>query len=106
MIGSLPRNGSKGGSASGAQVRRWNFAVESSYFQKFLLTPPPNQLHLPPHPVPLEGRIRIVRDAGRGAVDAAALGVKRDGRAGSKRACERSNGALTNGALPGETFWQ
>src|SRR5882724_286991 len=33
---------------------------------------------------PTEGRIRIVRDAGRDAVDAAASGVKRDGRAGSQ----------------------
>jgi hypothetical protein len=31
---------------------------------------------------PTEGRIRIVRDAGRDAVDVAALGVKWDGRAG------------------------
>jgi hypothetical protein len=33
---------------------------------------------------PTEGRIRIVRDAGRGAVDAAASGVTRDGRVGSQ----------------------
>jgi hypothetical protein len=30
------------------------------------------------HPVPLQGRIAIVRDAGWDAVDAAASGVKRD----------------------------
>src|SRR5882757_9954473 len=34
---------------------------------------------------PTEGRIRIVRDAGRDAVDAAASGVTRDGRAGFVR---------------------
>ena len=33
---------------------------------------------------PTEGRIRIVRDAGWDAVDAAALGAQRGGRAGSK----------------------
>ena len=32
---------------------------------------------------PTEGRIAIVTDAGRDAVDAAALGAQRDGRAGS-----------------------
>jgi hypothetical protein len=47
-----------------------------SDFQKFPLTPPPNHLHNPRHPVPQKGRIRIVRDAGRGAVDAAALGAR------------------------------
>ena len=39
----------------------------------------------PIHPSPsrpTKGRIRIVRDAGRDAVDAAASGVKRGGRAG------------------------
>src|SRR5665811_2216187 len=36
-------------------------------------------LVVPPH----RGRIAIVTDAGRDAVDAAALGVRRDGRAGS-----------------------
>src|ERR1700682_3459767 len=57
---------------------------------------------------PTEGRIRIVRDAGRDAVDAAASGVKRDGRAGLglSQTRERSNGALTNGAAAyGEVVW-
>ena len=55
---------------------------------------------------PTEGRIRIVRDAGWDAVDAAALGAQRDGRAGWRKACERSNGALTNDvAAYGEVVW-
>src|SRR6267154_83309 len=45
---------------------------------------------------PTEGRIAIVTNAGWDAVDAAALGVKRDGRAGWRKARERSNGELTN----------
>jgi len=38
-------------------------------------------LAVPPH----RGRIAIVTDAGRDAVDAAALGARRDGRAGLER---------------------
>jgi hypothetical protein len=34
------------------------------------------------HPVPLRGALASVTNAGRGAVDAAASGVTRDGRAG------------------------
>ena len=49
----------------------------------------PNHLYIPRRLVPLEGRIAIVTDAGRDAVDAAALSEARDGRAGF-RACERS----------------
>jgi hypothetical protein len=37
-----------------------------------------------------QGRIAIVTDAGWDAVDAAALGVTRDGRAGWRKTCERS----------------
>ena len=48
----------------------------------------------------------IVTDAGRDAVDAAALGVKRDGRAGWRKARERSNGELTNDVVAyGEVVW-
>ena len=55
---------------------------------------------------PTEGRIRIVRDAGRDAVDAAASGVKNGGRAASQGVRERSDGALTNGAVAyGEVVW-
>ena len=45
---------------------------------------------------PTEGRLAIVTDAGRDAVDAAALGAQRGCRAGWRKACERSNGELTN----------
>ena len=48
----------------------------------------------------------IVTGAGRDAVDAAASGVTRDGRAGSLGIRERSNGAQTNGAAAyGEVVW-
>ena len=58
------------------------------------------------HPTPLEGRIAIVTDAGRDAVDAAASGAQRDGRAGWRKARERSNGELTNDvAAYGEVVW-
>jgi hypothetical protein len=54
----------------------------------------------PSHPT--EGRIAIVTDAGRDAVDAAALGARRDRRVGSFIwTCERSNGVLTNGDCSG-----
>src|ERR1700682_5653020 len=78
-----------------------------SDFPKNISVPnhPKSLLELPPS-CPTEGRIRIVRDAGRDAVDAAAAGVKRDGRAGSLGIRERSNGALTNGAVAyGEVVW-
>jgi N-acetylmuramoyl-L-alanine amidase len=55
---------------------------------------------------PTEGRIAIVTDAGRGAVDAAALGAQRGCRAGWRKARERSNGELTNDvAAYGEVVW-
>src|SRR5712692_1338298 len=55
---------------------------------------------------PTEGRIRIVRDAGWDAVDAAALGAQRDGRAGWRKARERSNGERTRDvAAYGEVVW-
>jgi hypothetical protein len=58
------------------------------------------------HPTPPEGRIAIVTDAGWDAVDAAASGAQRDGRAGWRKARERSNGALTNDvAAYGEVVW-
>jgi hypothetical protein len=48
----------------------------------------------------------IVTDAGRDAVDAAASGAQRDGRAGWRKARERSNGELTNDvAAYGEVVW-
>ena len=52
------------------------------------------------------GRIMIVTDAGRGAVDAAAFCARWDCRAGWRKACERSNGELTNDvAAYGEVVW-
>ena len=40
------------------------------------------------------------------AVDAAALGAQRDGRAGWRKACERSNGELTSDVVAyGEVVW-
>jgi hypothetical protein len=57
-------------------------------------THPKSDLELS-HPTPQEGRIMIVTDAGRDAVDAAALA--RDGIAGQvDEACERSPGEQTN----------
>ena len=48
----------------------------------------------------------IVTDAGWNAVDAAALGAQRGCRAGWRKACERSNGELTNDvAAYGEVVW-
>src|SRR6266436_692263 len=55
---------------------------------------------------PSEGRWPSSRTLGWDAVDAAASGVTRDGRAGSLGIRERSNGALTNGAAAyGEVVW-
>jgi hypothetical protein len=42
----------------------------------FLFSADPNQLHIPHRLVPLEGRIAIVTDAGRDAVDARASGAQ------------------------------
>ena len=51
--------------------------VESSPLDKnILLFRNRKSVYIYTHPVPLEGRIRIVRDAGRGAVDAAASGAQ------------------------------
>jgi hypothetical protein len=48
----------------------------------------------------------IVTDAGRDAVDAAALGAQRDAGRVMQMACERSNGELTNDvAAYGEVVW-
>ena len=66
---------------------------------------PKSDLELSPSR-PTEGRIRIVRDAGWDAVDAAAFCAQRDGRAGWRKARERSNGELTNDvAAYGEVVW-
>jgi len=60
----------------------------------------------PAIPFRQEGRSRVVTNAGWDAVDAAALGAQRDGRAGWRKARERSNGELTNDvAAYGEVVW-
>src|SRR6266436_7278340 len=50
---------------------------------------------------PTEGRLAIVTDAGRDAVDAAASGDARGWQGGSIRARELTNGTRTNGAFRG-----
>jgi hypothetical protein len=71
----------------------------------FPFRPDPNQLYIPHRLVPTEGRIAIVTDAGRDAVDAAALSARRGGRAGFM-ACEQPNGVLTRDAeADGEVVW-
>ena len=79
----------------------------SSPFRKNIsVFPKPKSALYHGYPVPREGRWPSSRTLGRDAVDAAASGVKRDGRAGSLGICERSNGALTNGAVAyGEVVW-
>src|SRR5882672_5398220 len=55
---------------------------------------------------PTEGRIAIVTDAGRGAVDAAAFCARRDCRAGWRKACERSPSERTRDDVAyGEVVW-
>jgi hypothetical protein len=70
-----------------------------------LFPPDPNQIYNPRCLVPYKGRIAIVTDAGRDAVDAAASGAcVMAGRV--DETCERSNGALTNEvAADGEAVW-
>src|SRR5712671_1365248 len=58
------------------------------------------------HPTPPEGRIAIVTDAGRDAVDAAAFCARWDCRAGWRKACERSPSERTRDvAAYGEVVW-
>jgi hypothetical protein len=58
---------------------------------------------VPPH---YRGVSRSSRTRGADAVDAAALGAQRDGRAGRRKARERSNGELTNDVVAyGEVVW-
>jgi hypothetical protein len=51
----------------------------------FPFPPDPNQIYIVSHPVPKEGRIAIVTDAGWDAVDAAASGDARGWQGGSIR---------------------
>jgi hypothetical protein len=60
----------------------------------------------PAVPFRQEGRSRVVTNAGWDVVDAAASGAQRGCRAGWRKACERSNGELTNDvAADGEVVW-
>jgi hypothetical protein len=63
--------------------------IFSDFPKIFSFRPDPNQL-ISFHVSPTEGRIAIVTDAGWDAVDATALGVTRDGRAGWRKTRERS----------------
>ena len=56
--------------------------LSSLFLKKFRFALDPNQIYIHRRPVPLQGRIAIVTDAGRDAMDAAASGAKPDGRAG------------------------
>src|SRR5713101_7182992 len=76
------------------------------FSEKYLLPPAPNHVSNSRHPTPPEGRIMIVTDAGRGAVDAAAFCARRDCRAGWRKACERSPSERTRDvAAYGEVVW-
>ena len=79
-------------------------AVQPS-LQKYFASPIGRSSFIDSTVHPTKGRIAIVTDAGLDAMDAAASGVKRDGRAGFATR-ERSDGALTNGAAAyGEVVW-
>jgi hypothetical protein len=85
----------------------------------FSFPPDPNHLHVRRRPTPHEGRIAIVTDAGRDAVDAAASGARSDRRAGSHEPVSdqsaQTNGAASGfakakarraGTKPGEASWR
>jgi hypothetical protein len=78
-----------------------------SDFPKNILVPTHPKSHLEfSHPTPPEGRIMIVTDAGRDAVDAAAFCARRDCRAGWRKARERSPSERTRDvAAYGEVVW-
>jgi hypothetical protein len=92
----MPRND---GSASGYRLRvkpnllkRINVILPvQSPLQKYFASPVGQIISTNSrHPTPPEGRIMIVTDAGRDAVDAAAFCARRDRRVGWRKACERS----------------
>ena len=76
------------------------FGCPAPLAKRISFSPDPNQIYIHCRPVPREGRIAIVTDVGRDAVDAAASGVRRD-RTGGLHARERSPSALTNDAARG-----
>src|SRR5712671_6844509 len=87
----------------------WLTGLSSLFFRIF------RKLLVPTHPKsdlelfashPTEGRIAIVTDAGRDAVDAAAFCARWDCRAGWRKACERSPSERTRDvAAYGEVVW-
>src|SRR5712692_7395267 len=70
-----------------AQPRRANHRLScpAPFAKIFRFRPDPNQIHNSRRLVPHEGRIAIVTDAGRDAVDAAASGDARGWQGGSTR---------------------
>ena len=78
-----------------------------SDFQKiFYFTSRPNHFYTHCIPSHSEGRFAIVTSVGWDAVDAAALGVTRNRRAGWRKARERFASTQTNGAKAyGKTVW-
>jgi hypothetical protein len=59
------------------QAPNRRFARRANLPQSASLISPPNQRHIPPRPVPKEGRLAIVTDAGRDAVDASSAADER-----------------------------
>ena len=84
---------------------RWSVVrLSSSFCKNILLFRNRKSVHIHDCLVPLEGRIRIVRDAGRDAVDAAASGAQVV--AGRDQLRERSYGEPTNDVVAyGEVVW-
>jgi hypothetical protein len=64
--------------------------LSSPFFRMFCCAVYPYQIYNSRCSVPLPGRIAIVTDAGRDAVDASASGMKRKSQGGPKEARERS----------------
>ena len=78
FAGLNPRIDNKAGS-SDLPVGRFVDRRVESHLQKYFASPVGQIISIHSrHPVPLQGRIAIVTDAGWDAVDAAASGVKRD----------------------------
>src|SRR6266849_1621589 len=84
-------------------ARRANHLIScpAPFAKIFRFAPDPNHFYIPCRLVPNEGRIAIVTDAGRDAVDAAASGDVRGWQGGSIKARELTNGTRTNGAFRG-----
>src|SRR5258708_11884515 len=93
LMSSRPRRGLFVATAQPADLPVGRFVDRGvqSHLQKYFTSPVGQIISTNSrHPTPPEGRIMIVTDAGRDAVDAAAFCARRDGRAGWRKACERS----------------